>query len=187
MNNSIFQQRLSQVDPFLWFAYLSNVCEPWYKLTEKENRTETIFFFSLNISRHEPLQVISQPQATLSLKQMWKLLWRLIVLCGLISYISGINICRRSRSPICDFSHHSPYIILINTYTKGKKTYQSLQNCCRSLLYWATMTLETKSCTESSNSSPSSLSKLCSLSDLIIYAHLSSLALFFFSLNHVIV
>lgn len=97
MNNSIFQQCLSQVDPFLWFAYLPNVCEPWYKLTKKENRTETIIFFSLNISTHKPLQVISQPQATLSFKQMWKLLWREILPCGLISYISGINVCRRSR------------------------------------------------------------------------------------------
>lgn len=49
------------------------------------------------------------------------------------------------------------------------------------------MALETKSCTENSNPSPRNLSKLCSLSDLIIYAHLSLLALFFFSLNHVIV
>lgn len=28
MNNSIFQQCLPQVDPFLRFAYLPNLCEP---------------------------------------------------------------------------------------------------------------------------------------------------------------
>lgn len=60
MNNSIFQQCLSQVDPFLRFAYLPNLCEPRYKLTAKESRTETIVFFSLNISRH----ISASPQPT---------------------------------------------------------------------------------------------------------------------------
>lgn len=39
MNDSIFQQRLSQVDPLLWFAYLSNLCEPRYKLTAEGSTT----------------------------------------------------------------------------------------------------------------------------------------------------
>lgn len=42
MNDSIFQECLSQVDPFLWFAYLSNLSEPGHKLAAKGSRTHKV-------------------------------------------------------------------------------------------------------------------------------------------------